>query len=247
MKIKTSITQIKDGKEIIRGKKLEDLVKKYTFAQSIFLLLTGRLPKKNEAKMFDALLISAIDHGPGTASALTARVSASAQNDIHASLAAGILGFGRRHGMATKEAMEFFTIFSLSGKLFQEKSLEVSQVVSDFKTAKLRLAGYGHRVLTKDHRSTTLLSIAKKEKIFGEACRTALAFEKELSKQSSKPLPLNVDGAMAAILCDMGFTPEQGVSVFLVARVPGLLAQICEEVEQDGGLHRLDESEIEFV
>lgn len=239
--MKTSITKIKDGKEIIRGKKLEDLVKKYTFSQSIFLLFTGRLPKKNEARIFDALLTSAIDHGPGTASALTARISASAQNDIHTSLAAGILGFGQRHGIATQNAMEFLCAVA------HDKDVTISEVVLAYKQAKQRIPGYGHRVLKKDHRSTTLLAIAKKEKIFGEHCQVALAVEKELIKVSSKPLPLNVDGAMAAILCDMGFTPIQGIAVFLAARVPGLLAQICEEVEQDGGLHRLDESEIEFV
>lgn len=244
MHIKTSITQIKDGKEIIRGKKLEDLVKKYTFSQSIFLLLTGRLPKKNEARMFEALLVSAIDHGAGTASALTARVSASADNHIHTSLAAGILGFGWRHGMALEAAMVLFD-GAISEMLDEGKTL--TEIVSEYKAQKVRLPGFGHKVLKIDHRSTTLLAIAKKQKLFGDSCRLALQLEKELAKQSSRSLPLNIDGAMAAILSDMGFSPQQGVSVFLIARVPGLLAQIVEENEQDGGLLRLEEGEIEFV
>lgn len=244
MKIKTSITQIKDGKEIIRGKRLEDLVKKYTFSQSVFLLLTGRMPKKNEARMFDALLTSAIDHGPAVASAINARVSASADNHMHTSLAAGILGFGWRHGMAAEAAMVLFTA-AIPELLDEGKSL--AEIVSEYKAQKVRLPGFGHKVLVVDHRSTTLLTIAKKQKLFGDACRLALQLEKELAKQSSKPLPLNIDGAMAAILCDMGFSPQQGVSVFLIARVPGLLAQIVEENERDGGLLRLEEGEIEYL
>lgn len=241
MKIKTSITQIKGGKEVIRGKKLEDLVKKHTFSQSIFLLFTGRMPKKNEARMFDAVLTSAIDHGPAVASALSARLSASAVNDVHASLAAGVLGFGQRHGVAIQGAMEFLCVVA------HDTEVTPAEIVAEYKEAKQRIPGYGHRVLTKDHRSTTLLALAKKEKMFGEHCQVAVLVEKELNKQSSKPLPLNIDGAMAAVLSDMGFSPQQGVSVFLAARVPGLLAHICEEISQDGGLLRLEESEIDFV
>ncbi len=241
MHIKTSITQIKDGKEIIRGKKLEDLVKKHTFSQSIFLLFTGRMPKKNEARVFDAMLTSAIDHSPAVTSALSARLSASAVNDIHTSLAAGILGFGQRHGVAIQNAMEFLCVVA------HDTEVTPTEIVKEYKEAKQRIPGYGHRVLAKDHRSTTLFALAKKEKIFGEHCQVALAVEKELNKQSSKPLPLNIDGSMAAILCDMGFSPQQGVSVFLAARVPGLLAHICEEVSQGGGLLRLEDNEVEFV
>jgi citrate synthase len=71
MKFKTSITNLNNGEEIIRGYKLEDLMQKKSFAETVFLILKGELPNENEAKMFNAILTSAIDHGPGTASGLT--------------------------------------------------------------------------------------------------------------------------------------------------------------------------------
>ncbi|MBP9732004.1 MAG: citryl-CoA lyase [Candidatus Magasanikbacteria bacterium] len=240
MKFKTSITQIKDDKEIIRGKTLESLVKKQSFVATIFLLLFGRLPKKNEEVVFNALLVSAIDHGPGTTSALNARISASAGNPVHASLAAGILGFGERHGMAVEGAMKFF--YENEG----EKDLRL--IITDLKERKVRLPGFGHKVFTKvDPRSVTLFTIAKKQKIFGKYCMFAGVVHKELNAVSSKPLPLNIDGAIAAILCDMKVPVELGNTIFLMGRIPGLLAHIYEERTNDVGIRRLEEGEIEHI
>ena len=100
MKFQTSITNIKDDQEIIRGHKLEELVQTHSFVEVIYLLFTGKLPTESETKMLNALFVSAIDHGPGTVSGMTARISASAANSTHSALAAGILGFGPRHGIA---------------------------------------------------------------------------------------------------------------------------------------------------
>ena len=75
MHFKTSITNVqRDGTEIIRGHNLEELVKNNTFVETIYLLLKGEIPTKNQARMLNALLTAGIDHGPGVASALTARI-----------------------------------------------------------------------------------------------------------------------------------------------------------------------------
>jgi citryl-CoA lyase len=196
--------------------------------------------------MFNALFTSVIDHGPGTSSALNARVSASAGNPVHASLAAGILGFGERHGMAVEGAMEF-----LKSKVKSQKSDEgysLSQDIKKIKEMKIRIPGFGHKVFTNvDPRTETLFSIAKKQKIFGVHCTFALSVQKELNKISSKPLPLNIDGAVAAILCDMGIDAKLGNTVFLIGRIPGLLAHIYEERVNDVGIRRLEEDDIEFI
>lgn len=239
MKFKTSITKIENDKEIIRGKTLESLVKKQSFVATIFLLLFGRLPKKNEEIMYNAIFTSVIDHGPATSSALNARISVSAGNSVHASLAAGILGFGERHGMAVDGAMKFFY------ENIKEKDLRSK--IEDLKNKKIRIPGYGHKVFIEtDPRSVTLFDIAKKQKILGKYCTFAGIVQKELNAVSSKPLPLNIDGAIAAILLDMGVPTQLGNTIFLIGRIPGLLAHIYEERVNDVGIRRLDESDIEF-
>ena len=61
----------------------------------------------------------------------------------------------------------------------------------------------------------------------------ALAVE-DLVYQKKK-IRLNIDGANAAILSDLGFSPELGLGVFIIGRVPGIIAHINEE--------RMDEEE----
>jgi len=235
MQFCTSLTTFVDGKEVIRGKNLETLVKNKSFVSTIFLLLFGRLPKKNEEVMYNAIFTSIIDHGSGTASALNARISTSAKNATHTSLAAGILGFGERHGMAVEGAMHFFY------DTVDEQ--DITSKVVQLKDDKIRIPGYGHKVFTTvDPRSRVLFNLAKKYNILGKHCAFACAVQNELTRVSSKPLPLNIDGAIAAILCDMDVDARLGNAIFLIGRIPGLLAHIYEERVNDVGVRRFDEN-----
>ena len=50
----------------------------------------------------------------------------------------------------------------------------------------------------------------------------------------NKNIRLNVDGANAAILSDLGFDPELGLGVFIIGRIPGIIAHIHEEnIDED--------------
>jgi len=48
-----------------------------------------------------------------------------------------------------------------------------------------------------------------------------------------KPLPINIDGALAALLHDMGFAPAAGMLIFLISRTAGLTAEIFEEYTRE--------------
>ncbi|MFA7245403.1 MAG: citryl-CoA lyase [Candidatus Magasanikbacteria bacterium] len=240
MKFQTKLTKVEKGEEIIRGEKLEKLMTENTFAQNIFFLLTGKIPDKKQTKMFEAILSSVIDHGPATASALTARISASAKNPLHASVAAGLLGLGERHGVVISQAMEFF--------YNHEDEKDWLTLLKQMKENKQYVLGYGHKFFEDaDPRTVKLFEIAKQNDIFGQHCELALVVEKNLNEISSKKLPLNADGAIAAILCDMGMASNIGNGIFIIARVPGLVAQVLEEVENDTGIKRLSDEEIEYL
>lgn len=240
MKFKTSITNIQNDKEIIRGHKLEELIKEKSFVEVIYLLFKEELPSKNESKMLNAMLVAAIDHGPGVVSALNARMSASAQNSTHSALAAGILGFGPRHGIAGQGMMEFLYAHVEDKNIFE--------LVIQLKEQKVRIPGFGHKVFTDlDPRAEVLFELAQEFGIFGKYCTFAHTLKDALNAQSSRKLPINIDGAIGAILCDMGFDAHLGQTFFLIGRTPGLLAHIYEEQLNDEGIRRLEENEIEFI
>lgn len=238
MKFETHITEIKDGREYIHGLALEELTKKHSFVETIFFLLRGEMPTESQTRMVNAIFTAGIDHGPGTASALAARISASAKNSFHTSIAAGILAMGERHGMAIEGAAKFF--------VENVNTLDIESLVKELKEKKIRVPGYGHAVLEKDERAETVFAIAREQGIYGKYSAFAEAFGQQLNLASSKKVPLNIDGAMAAILLDMGFSWQMMPGFFLIARLPGLVAQVHEERSEDNGLRRLDENDIVY-
>lgn len=240
MHFKTSITNVqRDGTEIIRGQELGDLVHNHNFVETIYLLLKGEMPTKNQARMLDAILTSVIDHGPAVASALCARISASAKNTLHSSVAAGLLGLGDRHGVVIEPAMKFFSEHS--------DETDLRGLLTKMKEQKKYAPGFGHKIFEVDPRSERLFGIAKETGIYGKHCAFAQKVEETLNSISSKKLPLNADGAIAAILCDMGFDARVGNGIFVIARVPGLVAHIVEEVTSDEGIRRIEPEDIEYI
>ena len=55
-----------------------------------------------------------------------------------------------------------------------------------------------------------------------------------------RPLPVNVDGAIAAISADLGFAYELGNAVFLISRLPGLIAHAHEERLRQPPMRQID-------
>jgi citryl-CoA lyase len=239
MQWKTSISHVQDGKEIIRGYDLKELINKKSFVETIFLVLKGELPSENETKMMNALFTAAIDHGIGVSSAMTARTVVSTGNSMHTALAAGILSMGKLHGSAIEGAAKFF----------QENNTNnnVEELVKESKNKKIRIPGFGHKILQDDPRSTALFEVAKETNIYNKNCELAVKIGEELNKISSKKLPLNIDGAMGAVMSDMGFDWKLAKGFFIIGRVPGLVAHIYEEMNSKDGLRRLAEEDAEYT
>ncbi len=242
MQWKTAISQVNQDHEVIRGYDLHELVAKKTFVEVIFLILKGQLPTPDETRMLNAMLATMIDHGVRIGSTVAARMVNSLGNSLHTSVAAGLLGLGgSRHGGALEGAAQFFQEHA------ELKSVELVALLTSLKEQKIRVPGYGHRIFTHDKRTDALFAIAKETGLYGKHCRFAELVGEELNKLSSKPLPLNMDGANAAILSDMGFDWQLAVGFFIIGRMPGLVAHVYEEMTSGEGLRRLAETEEEYI
>jgi citrate synthase len=102
------------------------------------------------------------------------------------------------------------------------------RVVADAVKMKRRLPGLGHRVHTTDPRVAALFGMARAEGIAGDGIAFMETLEAE-ARTRIKPLPMNIDGALAAVLHDMGFPPPAGRFMFIIGRVAGLTAEVAEE------------------
>ena len=159
---KTAITQIEPNEVRLRGYRIDELMGRVTFAQAIFLALTGELPAPNTAKLLDAMLVSSIDHGATPPSALAARTAASTGASLNSAVATGVLSINRFHGGAIYDCMgvleEGINHASDSGISIDQAAEEL---VSSYREKKKRIAGLGHRIHNDDPRTKKLFALAE--------------------------------------------------------------------------------------
>jgi citrate synthase len=207
---------------------------KLSFADTIFLLHQSRLPNDSERRLLDAILVGVADHGSGAPSCATARLAASGnRQSLSAAVAAGILAIGDEHGGAGSLCME------LIGEGIDRSAREAipldeaaRRITAEAKAQKRRLPGFGHRVHTVDPRKDVLFGMARDSGVAGKGIEFITALESAIGEQI-RPLPINIDGALAAVLFDMGFPPPFGKLVFIIGRVAGLTAEVAEEYARE--------------
>lgn len=214
----------------VRGHAIGALMQQATFTDVIVLLHLGRLPTLGERRLLDAILIGVSDHGAGAPSCAAARLAASGnRSSISAAVAAGVLAIGDEHGGAGSNCMELMAAELAAAKRDALGPAQAAgRAVEAALREKRRLPGLGHRVHTTDPRVKVLFDMARAEGIAGDGIAFMEALEAE-ARARIKPLPLNVDGALAAVLHDMGFTPPAGRFLFIVGRIAGLTAEVAEE------------------
>ncbi|PKK84743.1 MAG: citryl-CoA lyase [candidate division Zixibacteria bacterium HGW-Zixibacteria-1] len=233
---KTAITNIGPGKIKVRGYDITQIMDKLSFAEAVFLILKGELPNKAEAEMMRAILVSSIDHGCSPPSVLGTRTILSGGNSLNAAIAGGVLVIGDSHGGAIENAARIMQEWA--AKEGDVKTL-ADQLVDWSREQKFRMPGFGHRLHNIDPRTLKLFEIAAKQKFSGRHIELCKAIEKSLAEKLGKPLPINVDGAIAAVISDMGFDWRLGKGFFIISRVPGLLAHAYEEMTREKPMRQL--------
>lgn len=234
-KYRTSITTHVNGKPHIYGHDVTKLAGNASFSKTIYLVLKGHMPDRNSEQMLDAMLTIAIDHGVEPASVVAARNIYSGGSPVQAAVAGGVLAFGEFHGGAIEASME----------MMKEYVSDVKRLVDDYAKSGKRVLGYGHRLYEIDPRTQRLLELASEYGFYGKYVKFAVSLEEELAK-GGKKLPLNIDGIFAALLLEMDFNPKVGKGIFIIARVPGLVAHVVEEALREKPVRRLDEKDVEY-
>lgn len=218
----------------LRGRPVGSLMRSATFTDAIVLLHLERLPTPGERRLLDAILIGVADHGSGAPSCAASRLAASGnRQSISAAVAAGLLTIGDEHGGAGANCME---LIAEGASMARTDGISIAQaaaaLVDRAIQARRRLPGLGHRVHSVDPRVEVLFDIAAEEGLAGEGVEFVRALGKEASARI-KPLPINIDGALAAVLHDMGFPPSAGKFIFIIGRVAGLTAEVAEEYARE--------------
>lgn len=232
--LKTAISRVEKDKIVTRGYNQRDLIDKIRYSDMVFLLLKGRLPTLEEGRIFNHVLVSFCDHGATPPSTQTARLVASSGSPLNSAVAGALLSFGHKHAGAIEQTMDLLQ--SKIGSIYEtgDSEMDNKQIASlaielygDYILKGKKLPGFGHRYHDVDPRADELMKIVIKRGFIGPHIKLALALEDLVYEK--KQVRLNVDGANAAILSDLGFSPDLGFGVFMIGRIPGIIAHIHEE------------------
>lgn len=217
----SNIGEMKDGVYALRGTPLPELIKDPDFVSALWLVWTGARPSVGVHRLIEACLVTCVDHGVEPPSTHTARVVASCGKPLADSVAAGLLALGPRHGNAAGAACRWVREAVASG-------LTAEQVVSRALAENVRLAGIGHPVYEVDPRTEALFSLARRH--LSSTAYLDLITEAAcvLSDKRGKKMPVNVDGAIGAIVAELGVDAELADALFIVGRSAGLVAHARE-------------------
>ena len=245
----SSLTEISPNKILIRGYPLDEMMGRLGFAEAVYLLLMGELPTASIGRMLNAVLVSSIDHGVTPPSTLAARNVATSGAPLKDCVAAGILAFGPHHGGDIESCMRF-----LDGGLTMMRGGQSVQQAADAIVRECIACdevppGFGHRFHTRDPRAARLFQMVLELELEGEHVRLIRATERALEAHAAhfgRPLPVNVDGAIAAISADLGFAYELGNAIFLISRLPGLIAHAHEERTRQHPMRQIDPKDHDY-
>jgi citrate synthase len=239
----SSLTEIEPNKILIRGYPLDEMMGRLGFAEAVYLLLMGELPTPAIGRMLNAVLVSSIDHGVTPPSTLAARNVATSGAPMKDCVAAGILAFGPHHGGDIESCMRFLDsglTLMRAGRTLQQAA---ETIVDECVQADEVPPGFGHRFHTRDPRAARLFQMALELEVEGEHVRLIRVTERVVEVRAAhygRPLPVNVDGAIAAICADLGFAHELGNAIFLISRLPGLIAHTHEERTRQSPMRQID-------
>ena len=231
---RTAITDADGERILIRGHDVVDLMRGASYGDVVGLLLAGRAPSAGERRLLEAILIAVADHGPGAPSAATARMAATGNRAApEAAVAAGILAIGDAHAGAGQACMVLLAGAAERARTDGLTRPEIArQVVSDARAAGRRLPGMGHRMYASDPRTVALFELAEQAGVAGEGVALMRAIADAVAEQI-KPMAINVDGAIAAVLHDLGYPPPTAKLLFIIGRAAGLAAHVLEEYQRE--------------
>jgi succinyl-CoA synthetase alpha subunit len=239
----TAITRIEPNKVAVRGRDIASLMGNVSFGAAVYLILTGTLPDEKVGRLMDAILVSSIDHGATPPSALAARTVASTGASLSASVAAGIMSINKHHGGAIEDGARYLSSLLATAQETKRSIDDIAaEEVARIKSSGARISGFGHRIHTKDPRTAKLFELAALAGLT-DAPTTHIGAARAVERAFAaigKPLPINVDGALGAILSDLGMDPTVFNGIFMIARTPGLVAHVTEEQAREKPMRRID-------
>jgi len=226
----TRISRAESGKIWVRGYPIQELIEELSYTESAFLLLRGELPDERELALFDLAMRSGMDQQFISSAACAARFTASAFPDSAIpGLASGMLASGSVTG-SPQEPAEML-IEAVGWKL--EESEAARRALEVWGERRGVVPGLGHPMhKDAEPRAVSVRKIALELDGWRDHGRMLDAIEAELEASKGRRIPMNLAGAIGALLADLEFDPLVIGGLGALNYGVSLLAHIAEEIRE---------------
>lgn len=218
----------------IRGKDLSnEILGHMNLGDFAYFQLTGKSASPEQSKVFNAILITLVEHGM-TPSAIAARMTyAGAPESLQAAVAAGLCGLGTVFVGSTEGAASMLYEALPQGTKGADLDSIAKSTVAAYRSTKRIIPGVGHPIHKPiDPRTPRLFEIAAQNGMAGDYVKLMQMICREAERATGKSMPINATGAIGALCCEFGF-PWKIVRGFgVMARAIGLVGHILEESER---------------
>lgn len=209
---------------------VNDLIGKINLGDMSFLEITGRLPNARESHMFNAMLVTSVEHGIVPSTLATRMTWAGAPESLQSAVAAGLLGLGTVFNGSTEGAAKMLKAALPDPRARVSLTEIADRVVEERHKAGRALPGIGHPIHKPvDPRASRLFTLAKRNGFSGKYVKLMQLIQKRAEKVYGKVLPINSTGAKGAICCEMGISPTITRGLGVISRAVGLVGHILEE------------------
>ena len=232
----TAISTADAASITVRGRDLcSDVIGKIDFTDYFFVLLTGKEPTPDQRFFINALLVAIAEHGLVPSVQAARMTYAAAPEAMQGAVAAGLLGAGSVVFGSAEAAGRFLheLVKESEGRKPEDAAIERIRKMRETKTP---VPGFGHPQHSGgDPHANTLLRLAEEHGLHGPYITMLHTVAKVLPTALGRSLPININGAIPAILLEIGFPLAALKGISILARTAGLIAHLQEETERPIG------------
>lgn len=222
----------------VRGLDLcEEVIGQWDFTSYFWLLVTGKSPTETQRLFANATLCAIAEHGL-VPSVVAARMTLAAGPEAwQGAVAAGLLGCGSVVLGSAEVAGQFYAGLVRRAAEDGRSPAEVAAAgIGELRAGKKPIPGFGHpQHAAGDPRALKLLDLAHEHGVAGDHVAMLYAIRDALPETLGRALPINVNGAIPAVMLDVGFPLAALKGISLLARTASIVGHLQEESERPIG------------
>ncbi len=199
------------------GYSLNELVKKKSYIEVLFLLFNGELPSPEQGDLLEKLFVGLINPGPRHPAVRAAQCAGIGKTDT-----AHILPIGL--SVLSGEYCDANSIESVMRFLRTNQKRQLTDILNENDHQGV-YPGFGKLYGARDISAQKLVDILLASPGAGDALKFGHSLASALNQRGCGWL---VNGVAAAVFCDLGFMPRVGAGLFQLIRAPGVLAHGLE-------------------